>query len=221
MPDNLESIFKQCVIISSPVNVIIADGEPPKDKYLYQLLKEASCIICCDGAIDTLEQNKIMPDYIIGDCDSLSSLQKQKYVDKIKCKPDQNSNDLTKAVDFAVNQLHLDNIIILGATGLREDHSLANISLLIHYARDFKNIIMLSDYGFFRVYSKSSIISAVPGQQVSLFTIYPDAKITTSGLKWDLNGLALDSWYKGTLNQALSTQFEINTTKPVLVYQTF
>ncbi|MCC2624845.1 MAG: thiamine diphosphokinase [Burkholderiales bacterium] len=221
MSGDLEAIFKQCINLARPVNIIIANGEPPKDRYLYKLLNDANTLICCDGAIGTLEQNNIVPDCIIGDCDSLSEAQKQKYVDKIKYTPDQNFNDLTKAVDFAINQLQLDNIIIMGATGLREDHSLANISLLVEYAKKIKNIILLSDYGFFRVYAGSVIIPTVTGQQISLFSIYPEAKITTHGLKWDLSNLALESWHKGTLNEALSTQFAINTTKPILVYQTF
>jgi thiamine pyrophosphokinase len=185
------------------------------------LLKQANCIVCCDGAIDTLEQNNIVPDYIIGDCDSLLLMQKQKYAEILKHIPDQNSNDLTKAVNFAINELHLDDIIILGATGLREDHCLANLSLLVEYAQKIKNIVLLSDYGFFRVYTGKSVINTVLGQQISIFSIYNSTKVTTCGLKWDLNDLVLDSWHKGTLNQAMGTEFSIDTTQSVLVYQTF
>jgi|SRR6185437_1064782 len=221
MSDNLERVFKQCVNLADPINIVIADGEPPKDKYLHKLLKQANCIVCCDGAIDTLEQHKIVPNYIIGDFDSLSSVQKQKYYTILKHLPDQNSNDLTKAVNFAVNELHLDNIVILGATGLREDHCLANLSLLVEYAQNIKNIILLSDYGFFRVYTGKAIINTVPGQQISIFAIHNDTKVTTGGLKWDLNDLVLDSWHKGTLNQAQDTEFKMDAAQTVLVYQAF
>lgn len=219
MSDNLELVFKQCVDWTGSVNIVIADGESPKDKYLHQLLKQAHCIVCCDGAISTLEQNNIIPNYIIGDCDSLSSFQKQKYAAILKYVPDQNSNDLTKAVNFAINELHLDDIIILGATGLREDHCLANLSLLVHYAHNIKNIILLSDYGFFRVYTGKATIATVPGQQISIFAVHNDTKVTTQGLKWDLDGLVLDSWHKGTLNQAQCSKFKMDATEAVLVYQ--
>ncbi len=220
MSDNLELIFKQCVVWADQVNIVIADGEAPKEQYLHQLLKQANCIVCCDGAISTLEQNNIIPNYIIGDFDSLSSMQKQKYATILKHFPDQNSNDLTKAVNFAINELHLDDIIILGATGLREDHCLANLSLLVEYAQNIKNIILLSDYGFFRVYTGKAMINTVPDQQISIFAIHNDTRVTTEGLKWDLSDLVLDSWHKGTLNQAQGTEFEIDATQAVLVYQT-
>lgn len=221
MSSNLESVFKQCISLAEPVNIIIANGEPPKDKYLYQLLKRANCIVCCDGAISTLEQNNILPNYIVGDCDSLSYMQQQKYATIVKCFPDQNSNDLSKAVYFMKYQLCLDNIIILGATGLREDHSLGNLSLLIEYTKVVNNIILLSDYGFFRVYTNKAIINTVPGQQISLFAINNNTKVTTYGLKWDLTDLVLDSWHKGTLNEAKGQFFELNPTHAVIVFQCF
>src|SRR5579863_3972436 len=219
MADNIEQILKQCVNWVDSANIVIADGESPKDKYLIQLLKQANCIVCCDGAINTLEQHNIIPNYIIGDCDSLSLVQKQKYAAILKYLADQSSNDLTKAITFIINELHLENVIILGATGLREDHSLGNISLLVQYAQSIKNIILLSDYGFFQVYTGKATINTVPGQQISIFAIHNDTKVTTHGLRWDLNDLVLDSWYKGTLNQAQSTAFTIDSTKSVLVYQ--
>ncbi|MCC2644645.1 MAG: thiamine diphosphokinase, partial [Burkholderiales bacterium] len=219
MSNSLEFVLKQCVTLAESINIIIANGEPPKDKYLYELLKQANCIVCCDGAITTLEQNNIMPNYIVGDLDSLSLAQKEKYSAKIKHFPDQNFNDLTKAVEFMINDLCFDNIIILGATGLREDHSLANICLLVEDAQKSKNIILLSDYGFFRVDTGKAIISTVPKQQISLFAVNPKTTVSTFGLKWDLKDLVLDSWYKGTLNQAQSKAFELIVTQPVLVYQ--
>lgn len=222
MPNNnLALIFKQCHQLADTANIIIASGAAPKNAYLYKLLAQARHIICCDGALNTLEQNNIEPNYIVGDCDSISQAQKQKHADKIKYSPDQNSNDLTKAIDFAVNELHLDNIIILGATGLREDHSLANIALLVKYAQYLKNIILLSDYGFFKVYTEKVVVPTVCNQQISLFAISNNCIVTTHGLKWDLNNLVLDSWHSGTLNQATSTSFVLQASQPVIVYHAF
>ncbi len=183
------------------------------------LLRQANKLICCDGALCALEQHSIEPDYIIGDCDSLPETLKQKYAAKIHYLPDQNSNDLSKAVTFATKHLQLDNIIILGATGLREDHTLANITLLANYATLVNKIIILSDYGFFSVHTKKDIIITVPGQQISLFALNNDTRVTTSGLKWDLAGLTLDIWYKGTLNQATSSYFELESTNTLLIYR--
>jgi thiamine pyrophosphokinase len=219
--NNLEQILKQCINLAEVKAVILANGEVPKNTYLIQLLKDANYLICCDGAINTLEKNNIEPDYIVGDCDSLSSTQRQKYMSKIKYLPDQNYNDLTKAVDFTLSELGLNNLIILGATGLREDHSLANISLLNNYSKKVKNIVMLSDYGFFCVYHDGAIISTLPNQQISLFAVKSNTLLSTEGLKWDVNNFTLDSWYSGTLNEATKTSFKLYCNNPIIVYRAF
>ena len=45
---------------------------------------------------------------------------------------DQETNDLTKAVNY-VKTLGFREVLILGATGRREDHTLGNISLLAQF----------------------------------------------------------------------------------------
>jgi thiamine pyrophosphokinase len=221
MSSKIKSILEQCVEISLENNIIIANGEVPADEYLLQILYKAKSIICCDGAINALERYNIIPSYIIGDCDSLSESQKLKYADKIKYVFNQNLNDLSKAVEFAVNELHLSDVIILGATGLREDHSLANIALLLNYAQNIKNVLLISDYGFFCVSSGDNQIRSVARQQISIFAVNNNTHVSTRGLKWDLSKLILNSWHTATLNEATGASFTINSSDAVIVYRAF
>jgi thiamine pyrophosphokinase len=99
-------------------------------------------------------------------------------------------------------------VAIIGATGIREDHTLGNISLLADY-RDRIEAVMLTDTGSFRVYDRSVTISSRPGQQVSVFSIDPSLKVTSSGLKYPLDNLTLHSWWRGTLNETLAESFSL------------
>ena len=58
--------------------------------------------------------------------DSIDKTIEEQYKDIIIKLNDQNENDLRKAITWTENNNATD-IIILGATGKREDHSLANI----------------------------------------------------------------------------------------------
>jgi len=200
---------------------IVAHGEFPQSDKLIELIKAAKTIVCCDGAITNLLAHDIIPDYIIGDCDSLPDKIFTDFADKIIKISEQQSNDLTKAVNFACQELQQHNLIIFAATGLREDHTVGNIALLAQYAKLTKKIAMLSDYGIFTVHTGDGKILTIANQQISLFTIDATTKLNTTGLVWDLNNRQFDSWYKGTLNQATSNSFELSSDGLVIVYRAF
>ncbi len=73
-------------------------------------------------------------------------------------------------------------LVIVGATGKREDHTIGNISLLAEYVREAE-VIMVTDTGIFMPAMESIEISSFPGQQVSLFSIDRAIEITSSGLR--------------------------------------
>lgn len=201
-------------------NVIVANGEFPAVAKFLILIKNADNIISCDGATKHLLKHKIAPTIIIGDCDSLSEDIIVKFQDKIIQIADQNSNDLSKAVNWAHSK-KLDNIIIIGATGIREDHTLANIGLLTEYAPKFKNIYIISPYGVFTTHTGKNSVKTIPGQQISFFAIQNDTQITAAELKWPLDDFVLKNWYCGTLNEATATNLDINSTDIIIIYRSF
>ncbi len=113
--------------------VILAHGEYPSSERTLGFLKQADRIICCDGATERLLDDGIVPDLIVGDMDSLPKRLQQRYAGIIHRDSDQETNDLTKAFKAALEP-RPDTIHILGATGRREDHTMANVSLLADYA---------------------------------------------------------------------------------------
>ena len=202
-------------------NIIVANGEFPSHPFLLRLIKNAKTLICCDGAIHKLSSHHITPNYIIGDCDSLQILEDGILNDRIIKLPDQNTNDLTKAVDFACLELQLDNLIILGATGLREDHTIANIALLSEYINKVDEISIISEYGIFTVHNKSTKLSTIQGQQISFFTLDHESSISCNELKWPLKNHKFRKWYQGTLNEATSNYINIEIAGTIIVYRTF
>ena len=210
-------------LIYSPeqAHIVLANGQFPTHHYLLQLLQQAKSVICCDGAVHKLLQHNIQPGYIIGDCDSMTQKIKDTYADKITLLPDQNSNDLTKALNFAKHTLSSSRIIILGATGLREDHTLGNIAILAELTPGFDQIAIISDQGIFTAHNTKTILKTLPGQQISFFTFDPGTSLNCPELKWPLNNLALKSWNSGTLNQASGNFITLTVTQPTIVYRSF
>ena len=115
-------------MIEQPV-VILANGDFPSHEVPLGKLQDANTIICCDGSANILVKNKMEPQYILGDMDSIDDTLKNKYRDLIIKLPGQDENDLRKAIVWAEKN-GAEKAAILGATGKRDDHSLANIFTL-------------------------------------------------------------------------------------------
>ncbi len=201
--------------------VIVANGSFPQTPVPLQLLHKASTVIACDGAMEALDKIGITPTAIVGDLDSLSSRFRERYADRIHFVEDQEINDLTKSILFA-HRSGQREVLILGATGLREDHTLGNISLLMEHAPLFRRIEILSDYGLFTPLLQTATLRSEPGLQVSLFSLSPSGTISTSGLRWPIRDRQLTAWWQGTLNEATGDCFTVTLSPEarVLVYRT-
>ena len=114
--------------------VVVANGLFPTGQQALELLRQAEFVVACDGAVIGLENGRL-PDAVVGDLDSLPEPVRNRYSDRIHRVKDQETNDLTKAVNY-VKTLGFREVLILGATGRREDHTLGNISLLAQYVTE-------------------------------------------------------------------------------------
>jgi thiamine pyrophosphokinase len=200
--------------------IIIADGTFPTHAIPLGYIRNAEKIICCDGSADNTVLAGFTPDAIVGDMDSLSSELANRFADLIFPDDDQETNDLTKAVTWCIES-GLKDLVIVGATGKREDHTIGNISLLAEYVEKV-NVIMVTDTGQFIPLLKTTSIDSFKGQQISIFAIDPDTEVTTHGLKYPLNRTKIKNWWFATLNEALGDTFTVGFSKGrVIVYLKF
>ena len=202
--------------------VILANGDFPRASRLREALAAAEHVVCCDGAAEALLASKLrVPDLVVGDLDSLPESVRRAWPERIVCIPEQETNDLSKAFRVAVGRGWADDILILGATGKRDDHTLGNLSLLFDFARETPRVRLWTDYGAFTAVPESATIPCRPGQQVSIFSADASQPITARGLAYPLHKLRLERWWNGTLNEALGDAFSLQFpagTPPLLVY---
>lgn len=199
--------------------IILADGAFPSHEIPLGYLGKDHLIVCCDGSVENLVNAGFEPDAIVGDMDSITPVLRNRFADRIYIDENQDTNDLTKSVEWCRGMKYSD-IVILGGTGKREDHTIGNISLLTEYAVDM-NVIMVTDSGIFRPLLSYSSISTFPGQQISVFSIDPDTEVTSHGLKYPLTRTKIKNWWCATLNEALGDNFSLDFKGRLIVYQKF
>ena len=195
--------------------VIICDGKFPRTEYPRYLIRTADFIICCDGALSKYIRNsksifgeERLPDLVIGDMDTLSKAMQKKYADIIIKENEQEHNDQTKAVRWALGNIDgIDSIYILGATGGRADHTLGNISLLMEYTRMFDmgetTLEMVTDEETIFPVTDSIEFDCGNGRQVSIFSPDNSLRIKSIGLAYPTENVIFDNWWKATLNRAV------------------
>ena len=195
----------------------MCDGVFPKTEYPRYLIRMADFLICCDGALVKFMRNskaifgeERLPDLVIGDMDTLSQQMQRKYKDIIIKEEEQDHNDQTKAVRWAVNNIDdLEHIYILGATGGRPEHTIGNAGLLMEYTRMFdlegRGIAMesVSDYGTMFAVNDTVSLDCGEGRQISIFSPDNTLKIRSEGLAWQTEDVVFDNWWKATLNRAV------------------
>ena len=206
--------------------VIICDGNFPKTEYPRYLIRTADFIICCDGALMKFLRNSKaifgearLPDLVTGDMDTLSAAMQKKYADIIVKEDEQEHNDQTKAVRWALSNLDgIESICILGATGGRADHTIGNISLLMEYTRMFDlgdmNLEMVTDKETIFPITDSTEFDCGTGRQVSIFSPDNSLRIKSEGLAYPTEDVVFDNWWKATLNKATQDTVKLELSHP-------
>ena len=206
--------------------VIICDGTFPRQEYHKYLIRNADFIICCDGALTKFLKNsknifgeERLPDLVIGDMDTLSSAMQKKYSDIIVRESEQEHNDQTKAVRWALNNIDdICAIHIVGSTGGRADHTIGNLSLLMEYTRMFNLegicIEAVSDEGTIFPITDTIEFDCGQGREISIFSPDNTLRIKSEGLMYKTDDVVFDNWWKATLNKAAQDNVRLEFNHP-------
>lgn len=187
--------------------VIVANGAFPTGNAALDILRNAKEIVCCDGAVDKLTTVGFQPTALVGDFDSADVEELQRWQQCIHQDKSTEYNDLQKALKYCLAN-HLDHIVMVGCNGLRDDHFIANLSIMATYS-DQLDLMMITDHGRFLAIRQTTTIPSFPGEQVSVFCKNEHLPLTFQGLKYPVKQRCFKYLWEGSLNEALGDQFTI------------
>ena len=201
------------------ITVILANGAMPSHPVPLAIFAAAERVVCCDGAYAKALALGRTPDLVVGDGDSLDDAQKTALGERFVHVAEQETNDLAKAFCVSVARYGEEGIAILGADGLRDDHFLGNVFRLPDFARQAPDVTLVTNAGVFTVVTNTRTYESTPREAVSVFAPSHGTQATSAGLEWPLDGVPLDSLWRGTLNRATGTSFTITTNRPLIIYR--
>ena len=179
-------------------------------------------MVCCDGALEKFlgrYPSGRLPLAVIGDMDSLPEALQDRFSALVVRETEQDDNDMTKAMRWVLREHpEVSEITILGATGLREDHTVGNLGLLMEYTRLFdlggRNVQMVSDFGTAFALTDSCELHLGEGRRFSLFSADNSLRISSEGLQWPTDDVVFDAWWKATLNRTVAPIITLHFNHP-------
>ena len=194
--------------------VILAAGDFPKTGgAAWNLLAAAKRVVACDSAADAYRRRfRKWPDVIIGDLDSLSGFRLIPHSSSLIRVPDQDTNDLEKAMAYCAKR-GWRNPVIVGATGKREDHMIGNVFRALDHGCE-----IVADRGRFIPIRGRAVLKVRTGAAVSVFVPDPKTRMTSKGLEWPLDVVKFRNLYCATLNRATATRVTLTANRPVSIY---
>ncbi|HEX2867521.1 MAG TPA: thiamine diphosphokinase [Ignavibacteriales bacterium] len=191
--------------------VIIANGKAPK-KSIFPFLKKQgyTTLICADGGANSARRLKLIPDFILGDLDSIHPDTLKFYEDKVKVKriKRQDDTDVEKCLKFAINNRYSE-CVLTGVIGDRLDHSFSNLGIVLRYSR-LISLKVISDRSFLTVHKGNFCLRTVPGETLSIYAFDKKTKISSTGLKYELQNDTLPYGLReSTSNEALQSEVHL------------
>lgn len=183
------------------MNTVLICGGEINDEFSLVCLKQIKpdCIIGVDKGLEFCYRNHVIPDWILGDFDSISKevidwYREQQEIPIRQYKPEKDATDARLGMELAL-KLGSDKIFLLGATGGRLDHYMGNLQSLLITARkekegwilDEQNAITVRRAGKICIHKEEQF-----GKYVSFFSMGDEVTgLSLTGFQYPLDGYTL------------------------------
>lgn len=211
--------------------VLIITGGRTDTNFIAEVHKEYApdVIIAADRGIMATNELNIIPDYVVGDFDSgdievveYFKSQFETYGKPIvkTFNPEKDETDTELAISLALS-LNTKEIVILGATGTRLDHTIANIELLYKIMESGINAKIMDEYNVISIHDKEIVLKKEKtfGKYFSLLPFTENVKgLNIKGAKYEVKNYVLSSGSSlGISNEFDKDKVEISFNGGILI----
>ena len=181
------------------------------------LANENRIVIAADGGMEYLSEQNIVPDFIIGDMDSIG--YKPSGSNVIFLPEEKDDTDTVAALRFGIKK-GCEVFVIFGGTGGRLDHTVANLQALVFLAEQGKRGYLVDKDNIVTALKNGTIrFDKTSDGVVSVFSASGRAeKVCIDGLKYELKDATLNSSFPiGVSNCFIGKESVISVESGVLL----
>lgn len=189
--------------------IIICGGSVRNYSFIKKYFDKQDLIICADGGAYHLKKLGIIPDILVGDFDSISEIELESLINAgvqiVKFPVEKDATDAQLAVKLAIDR-GCDEVILLGATGTRLDHTMANVFLLKSLLEAGIKGIIADEHNEIEMVDKNISLNRDKDVKISLLPAGGKVTgVTTEGLYYPLSDATLEfGTTRGVSNEFIS-----------------
>lgn len=176
--------------------IIFVNGDIKSSEKINKECVDADVIIAADGGANIAYRFNIVPDYIIGDLDSIDEKSLKHFKtqgSKVEEYPSEKDYVDTELCLNKALELGADNIVYIGAIGNRLDHNLGNLHLLYKTLKKGAHSYIISETADVYLCEGFMEIEGNIGDTISMVPLLQDIKgITLKGFKYPLNNASFE-----------------------------
>lgn len=183
--------------------VIVGGAQIKNYSFIREKLRADDYVVFCDSGLRHREQLHVKPSLIVGDFDSYDNPQLD--VETIVLPHEKDDTDTVFAVKEALAR-GFDDFLLIGVVGERLDHTLGNISILVHLDSLGKKGCVVDDYSEMEIVGEKPVSISEEYAFFSLLNITGHAAgITITGAKYPLDNAEIMCEYQyGISNEVVS-----------------
>lgn len=210
------------------MSTLIVTGGNVNTEFLKKILEENKfeTIIAADKGLEALNKINVMPNYIIGDFDSVNKTTLNQYENKnieiTYLKTEKDFTDTHMAIKLAIEK-RAKHITIIGATGTRMDHTLANIHALNEALQNNVPIEIINENNrIMLINKKAKLIKNTNYKYVSIIPLTTKITgVTLKGFKYNIENATINLGESiGVSNEQIEQEalIEIKEGIAILIY---
>lgn len=181
-------------------------------------------IIASDKGLEILDKYNIIPNYIIGDFDSIDKNILSKYINNKeivirKLNPEKDYTDTHMAIKLSI-ELNSTDVTILGAIGTRIDHTIANVHILKETLEKGIDCRIVDNRNEIQLINKKTVLEMDKEYKyISLIPLTTKVEeITLRGFKYPLSNATLEVGHSiGVSNEQYDKIAEIDLKSGILI----
>lgn len=181
-------------------------------------------IIASDKGLEILDKYNIIPNYIIGDFDSIDKNILSKYINNKeivirKLNPEKDYTDTHMAIKLSI-ELNSTDVTILGAIGTRIDHTIANVHILKETLEKGIDCRIVDNRNEIQLINKKAVLEMDKEYKyISLIPLTTKVEeITLRGFKYPLSNATLEVGLSiGVSNEQCDKIAEIDLKSGILI----